>query len=126
LAHVPLGTRRTVLREGGKGCIEFANRQCYAGNAARRDCANSTACHDREKSKSPCDPALLAARKMLARTIAANNGATSRQLTAICGWDTLKEAERYTRKADQERLAKGAMHMLEVRVHAANGDGFDR
>jgi integrase len=48
-------------------------------------------------------------------TIAANNGATSRQLMAIFGWYTLKEAERYTRKADQERLAESAMHMLEVR-----------
>ena len=37
-------------------------------------------------------------------TIAANNGATSRQLMAIFGWDTLKEAERYTRNADQQRL----------------------
>ncbi len=39
-------------------------------------------------------------------TIAANNGATSRQLMAIFGWDTLKEAERYTRGADQLRLAE--------------------
>ncbi len=46
-------------------------------------------------------------------TIAANNGATSRQLMAIFGWDTLKEAERYTRGADQLRLAEDAMHMLE-------------
>jgi integrase len=47
-------------------------------------------------------------------TIAANNGATSRQLMAIFGWDTLKEAERYTRSADQLRLAEAAMHMLET------------
>jgi integrase len=47
-------------------------------------------------------------------TIAANNGATSRQLMAIFGWDTLKEAERYTRGADQLRLAEAAMHMLET------------
>jgi len=47
-------------------------------------------------------------------TIAANNGATSRQLMAIFGWDTLKEAERYTRNADQQRLAESAMHMLET------------
>ena len=47
----------------------------------------------------------------------ANNGATSRQLPqlmAIFGWDTLKEAERYTRAADQQRLAEAAMHMLEA------------
>jgi integrase len=48
-------------------------------------------------------------------TIAANNGATSRQLMAIFGWDTLKEAERYTRGADQWRLAEAAMHMLQTR-----------
>ncbi|MCC6780595.1 MAG: tyrosine-type recombinase/integrase [Hyphomicrobiales bacterium] len=47
-------------------------------------------------------------------TIAANNGATSRQLMAIFGWDTLKEAERYTRGADQLRLAETAMHLLEA------------
>jgi integrase len=46
--------------------------------------------------------------------IAANNGATSRQLMAIFGWDTLKEAERYTRAADQKLLAEAAMHMLET------------
>ncbi|WP_240536437.1 tyrosine-type recombinase/integrase [Bradyrhizobium genomosp. III] len=46
-------------------------------------------------------------------TMAANNGATSRQLMAIFGWDTLKEAERYTQSADQQRLAEAAMHMLE-------------
>jgi integrase len=47
-------------------------------------------------------------------TIAANNGATSRQLMAIFGWDTLNEAERYTRGADQLRLAETAMHLLEA------------
>jgi integrase len=47
-------------------------------------------------------------------TIAANNGATSLQLMAIFGWDTLKEAERYTRGADQLRLAEAAMHLLEM------------
>jgi hypothetical protein len=31
---------------------------------------------------------------------------------AIFGWTTLKMAEVYTRAADQERLAKAAMHML--------------
>src|SRR5262249_49662032 len=46
-------------------------------------------------------------------TIAANNGATSQQLMAIFGWDTLKEAERYTRNADQLRLAESGMPFLE-------------
>ena len=47
-------------------------------------------------------------------TIAANNGATAHQLMAMFGWSTLKMAEAYTRAADQQRLAEGAMHMLEV------------
>jgi integrase len=45
-------------------------------------------------------------------TIAANNGATAHQLMAIFGWDTIKEAEKYTAKADQRRLAESAMHLL--------------
>ncbi|MGA8612822.1 MAG: site-specific integrase [Xanthobacteraceae bacterium] len=48
-------------------------------------------------------------------TIAANNGATARQLMAIFGWDTIKQAEQYTRKADQKLLAEAAMHLLEKR-----------
>ncbi len=48
-------------------------------------------------------------------TIAANNGATARQLMAIFGWDSIKQAERYTRKADQKQLAEAAMHLLEKR-----------
>jgi site-specific recombinase XerD len=44
--------------------------------------------------------------------IAANNGATARQLMAIFGWDTIKQAEHYTRKADQTKLAEDAMHLL--------------
>jgi hypothetical protein len=37
---------------------------------------------------------------------------------AIFGWDTIKEAERYTRDADQQRLAAEAMHLLETREKA--------
>lgn len=44
--------------------------------------------------------------------LAADNGATAHQLMAIFGWDTLKEAERYTRDADRRRLAAEAMHLL--------------
>jgi len=43
----------------------------------------------------------------------ANNGASSHQLMAIFGWDSLKQAEVYTRTADQIRLAEKAMHMIE-------------
>lgn len=45
--------------------------------------------------------------------MAAENGATAHQLMSIFGWLTLKEAERYTRAAEQKRLAAGAMSLLE-------------
>lgn len=45
--------------------------------------------------------------------IAATNGATSRQLMALFGWDSIKMAELYTRQADQQRLAAEAMHLIE-------------
>jgi hypothetical protein len=48
-------------------------------------------------------------------TIAAENGATSRQLMAVFGWSTLKMPELYTRAADQKKLADSAMHLLEAR-----------
>jgi hypothetical protein len=35
--------------------------------------------------------------------IAAENGATAHELMSIVGWLTLKEAERYTRAAEQKR-----------------------
>jgi integrase len=44
--------------------------------------------------------------------IAAHNGATPHQLMSIFGWQTLKEAERYTKAADQKRIASGAMRLL--------------
>jgi integrase len=45
-------------------------------------------------------------------TIAADNGATAHQLMAIFGWTTLKQAELYTKKADQKRLAGVATRLL--------------
>jgi integrase len=45
-------------------------------------------------------------------TIAADNGATSHQLMAIFGWKTIKQAEIYTQKADQKRLAGAATRLL--------------
>lgn len=45
-------------------------------------------------------------------TLAAERGATAHQLMAIFGWRTLKEAERYTRAAEQMRMAGGAMHLI--------------
>jgi len=45
-------------------------------------------------------------------TTAAENGATTHQLMAMFGWDSVKQAEIYTRKANKTRLAKAAMHLL--------------
>ena len=43
---------------------------------------------------------------------AAENGATTHELMAIFGWQTVKEAERYTRAAERKRLASGAERLL--------------
>jgi integrase len=48
-------------------------------------------------------------------TIAANNGATATQLMAIFGWTDINQAELYTRKADQKKLARDSMHLLAKR-----------
>lgn len=45
-------------------------------------------------------------------SIAAENGATERQLMAIFGWSTMKEAARYTKAARQKILAEGGMKYL--------------
>lgn len=45
-------------------------------------------------------------------TIAANNGATAFELTAMFGWSSVKMAEVYTRKADRVRLAERAANKL--------------
>jgi integrase len=44
--------------------------------------------------------------------IAAENGATVHQLMAIFGWNTLRQAEVYTRDANKVLLAGEAMHLL--------------
>ncbi|QKC65911.1 integrase [Mesorhizobium loti] len=45
-------------------------------------------------------------------TIAANNGATPFELTAMYGWSSTKMAEVYTRKADRVKLAERAANKL--------------
>jgi integrase len=47
-----------------------------------------------------------------AATRFADNGATAHELMAWFGWSTLREAERYTRAADRERLARRAAAKL--------------
>ena len=44
--------------------------------------------------------------------IAAENGATPHQLMSVFGWVSLKQAELYTRAAQQKRIAKDAMGLL--------------
>ena len=39
-------------------------------------------------------------------------------IMAIFGWDMIKEAEKYTAKADQRRLAESAMHLADRRALA--------
>ena len=46
-------------------------------------------------------------------TLAAEGGATERQLMAIYGWETMKEAARYTRKARKRVLAEDGMPALQ-------------
>ena len=45
-------------------------------------------------------------------TEASENGATTHQLMAMFGWDNITQAELYTRKANQGKLARGGMHLL--------------
>ncbi len=45
-------------------------------------------------------------------TIAAENGATVHHLMSIFGWKKMAQAEIYTKKAEQKRLAMASMHML--------------
>lgn len=54
-------------------------------------------------------------------TIAANNGATPFELTAMYGWSSTKVAEIYTQKADKVRLAERAANKLYP--HPAEGAG---
>jgi integrase len=44
--------------------------------------------------------------------MAAENGATSHELMAIFGWQTIKEAERYTKAAQRKRLAGSAERLF--------------
>lgn len=49
---------------------------------------------------------------------AAENGATTHELMAIFGWQTMKEAERYTQAAQRKRLAGSAERLLGPRRKA--------
>jgi integrase len=49
-------------------------------------------------------------------TIASNNGATTHPLMALFGWETLRQAETYTKQAGRIRLAKKAMYLVVPRA----------
>ncbi len=51
--------------------------------------------------------------RKLAATTMADNGATAHQLMAVFGWTKMSQAEIYTRAADQKRLARSAMPMID-------------
>lgn len=58
-------------------------------------------------------------------TIAAENGATEHQLMAIFGWDSPRQAEVYTRRANRRRLAASAMHLMVPQDGPENGKGAE-
>jgi integrase len=53
-------------------------------------------------------------------TIAAENGATDRQLMALFDWETASQATTYTAAADRKRLAAEAAKLLEVGEQSEN------
>jgi integrase len=55
-------------------------------------------------------------------TIAADNGATPHELTAMYGWSSTKMAELYTKKADRKRLAERAANKLYPHQDKSAGD----
>jgi hypothetical protein len=66
-------------------------------------------------------------------TIAAENGASDRQLMAIYGWTTTKKANVYTKKASDKKLATDAMPLInlgqsenETSTFTAGGVGIKR
>jgi hypothetical protein len=67
-------------------------------------------------SQKRCDEAGVPGRahglRKAGATIAADNGATAFQLTAMYGWSSIKMAEIYTKKADRVRLTEQAANKL--------------
>ena len=46
--------------------------------------------------------------------IAAENGATNDDMKAIFGWETSKQVDLYTRKAERKRIARKSMHLIQL------------
>jgi integrase len=58
--------------------------------------------------------------RKLAATRMAERGATAHELMAFFGWASIKEAERYTRRVDRERLARNAVERTNQQRQLAN------
>ena len=56
--------------------------------------------------------------RKLSATMAANNGATEKELQALYGWKTNTQSQTYTRRADREALAKSASEKLSGETHS--------
>lgn len=61
--------------------------------------------------------------RKVAATRLANNGATEHQIMSVTGHSTSKEVTRYTKSAEQKRLAKSAIGMLTRPVDSIEGEG---
>ena len=46
--------------------------------------------------------------------IAAENGATNDDMKAIFGWETSKQVDLYTKKAERKRIARKSMHLIQL------------
>jgi len=57
--------------------------------------------------------------------LAAENSASARELIAIFGWLTMKEAECYTQAARRRRLARNAGELLVRRMHETSPRSLD-
>ena len=54
-------------------------------------------------------------------TIAAENGASEKELEAIFGWETMRQAAHYTKRANRRKLAARAMKLIVPRDQEGNG-----
>ena len=95
IAATPTGEETFLINERGERWVKesFGN---WFGDACR---------------KAKCPGSAHGLRKAGA-TRAAERGATERQLMAIYGWTTSKQATHYTRQADRARLSAEAMTLL--------------
>jgi site-specific recombinase XerD len=96
LAASPLGDLTWLVTEFGKGFTAAG-----FGNWFREQCNRAGLHH--------CSAHGL---RKAGATIAAENGASVHTLKSMFGWQTLKQAEHYTKAADQKRLAASGMQLI--------------